>query len=391
MTNRGKLAALLATVLPLAAASPSPVHLSLTLDHRDVYADAPVLATLSYATRREAGQPKIKAEFGAADYRTVALDESNDANATHFFGTRRVILYPAISGTLTVAPRVSVGLPPGNDAQSYERFKDISAFDNMIYATFRPEASVTVKRHTDSSDIPLIGTVKIDAAVNKQTVRPREPLHLTVTIRGTGNLDLLTERNLTIRGVTVYASAPHTKLRYDDHQRSGEVTLNYTMIAERSFTIPPLSWDRIDPVTGQTSRLTTRPIPVTVGSTDTEETPAETDGPAWRQWLRDAFMFAAGAAVALLGSKISLPWRKRLPASRTPAQRIAAAKNDRELLVLLLPYADDPQIAEAIRTLEETIYRGAGKGTIDKKRLARTVALLENRPDRGWRTDDPFA
>lgn len=244
------------------------------------------------------------------------------------------------------------------------------------------------------NDLELYGDFNIDVKADRTTVAANKPLNLTVSVEGVGNIDDVKKYTLDIEGAVIYANEPEVKTKVEGEDYLGSFEQKIVIIADGSYTIPPLQLRYFDRESQKEVIKESQAIDVTVtggvakvsniqGSPDSkielsaaiEERPELTEKSvvAAREWRELLYAALTGFGIGGLFVWLMMHSRsERAPKKSviTPMQQqIKKVKNDKELFELLLPYRKESAVIDsALVQLEENLYRGA-KNSVDKKAL----------------------
>ena len=125
------------------------------------------------------------------------------------------------------------------DNNSYSVFS--STRNKKIYSN---ELEFDIKSLPDN--INLIGNFDISASVDKLIVKKGEAVSFKLNIKGKGNIDDLPDIKLPIDDVTIYENKPLVRTQTSNNEYSGEWEKVYSIIANKSFTIPSIKIDYFD-------------------------------------------------------------------------------------------------------------------------------------------------
>lgn len=182
---------------------------------------------------------------------------------------RQLALFPIKPGTLTISPTVvEVETNPG-------------IFFSRRKAVKRSSLPVQV----EVLDLPAegqppdfnpanVGKYSFSASIDTRKVKVGEPVTLTLTVSGEGNL-----RNLVLPevseapGLKVYAPETETDINPRNLNVVGTRTSRVLIIPKKAgqFVLPALKWSYFDPEKGAYETLTAEAVTLTVGGTDTPE------------------------------------------------------------------------------------------------------------------------
>ncbi|MBN2870931.1 MAG: BatD family protein [Campylobacterales bacterium] len=139
--------------------------------------------------------------------------------------------------------------------------------DNVKRYDFNDETAhlPPVRIRVGENTADLTGTLTLEASVDKTMVRAYEPLHLSLYVRGAGNLEKFIPYELNITGVKVFAEAPQKNLTPSREGFEGEIRQEFALVAEESFVIPPFELKVFDTAQRQMKTIKTSPVRVEVG------------------------------------------------------------------------------------------------------------------------------
>jgi hypothetical protein len=247
-----------------AAAQGSGVSLRLLLSTREVYVGQPITGTLKLFTRtnlsgiNELKYPEFKG-FLREDIETPPLRslESEVIDGVQY-GTgvlQRFVLYPQISGdvridavemTAMVQQRSNVRDPFFDDPFFDSFFSGVSTVPQQVATqpvTIRVKPLPT-PRPTDFHG--AVGSFDLRSILSANTVQVNDALTLTVTLSGTGNLNLAGEPVINFpQGIEKYDPKVTVK---SSGTSSGSKTFEYLLIPRNNgtFDIPPVSYTVFD-------------------------------------------------------------------------------------------------------------------------------------------------
>lgn len=319
----------------------------------------------------------------------------------------RYVIFPQKAGHYTLGPvtaklarKVRMKSPINDPFFANDPF--FSDFFTRLQWTRIASNSVEVDADPLPGGVDLYGDFTIRATVDKRQVHAGKPVNVTVHIEGEGNVEDIEKFNPDIPNAVVYAEEPVVKEWVKNGVYGGSFTQKITIVADGDYTIPPFTIRYYDKKSHKVVERKTRPIPIHVigghkappaatqvskpshggnsvqRGTSQVETPSKASGGFAWWWILAGFIGGVGVSVGAVW--LMRRWRS-VRERRRPniVQKILRAKDDRELFELLLPYAaDDEEIAEAVRKLEENLYKGA-KNSIDKRVLAGIVEEIEER------------
>ncbi len=389
MQSPGKyiLILLLATITLVSAATKEPFTFKMQTDKKEVWLGEPF--RISFIFKYPIDIQIAEANFSPPAFHDFWIKQGKDVpnkieKGYHIYRLD-YLLTPQKPGVLTIEPaRMDIGLLRTGEKNTlrFERVKWKSIFSNGLKINVKPLPE----------GVTLFGTYTIKAVVDKNVTKPEEPVHLTVTVTGRGNIEDIDDFNITSDVAAVYADKAKRSNRFDHGQKRTVMTQKFVFIADRNFTIPSLSLTWFDSQTHKIKTAKTAPIPIYVkGAKPAFHTAQLQKKPQYDLlpftperglgWIWIVISFVAGAGSVLLW----LLWHKRPRYDKAPIpteKAIKKARNDKALLKLLLPFSGKfPEIDTLISKLEENIYRNA-KHKIDRGEAARKFAKYVTMSDK---------
>lgn len=304
----------------------------------------------------------------------------------------RYLGFPQKEGSVSVSPaRMRVGVPKQN--------KDIFGFwikqpswknviSNKLEFTIQPVPG----------NVPLTGEFTIALSVDREETEINEPVNVTLTVTGKGNMDDIPDFELDVPGVTVYADNPEKKYGINAGDYGGEYKRTFAIVADQNYVIPPLSINYFDLNTQTVKTRKTEVINISVlgaapeekkvilekkepesGQTESEPVPAQTMGTNQILLYFGAGIFA-GIALLLLFQKLTGNTRSESTRNREDlVSQIKKAKTDKDLLGVLLPLHERHEtFREAVSQLEANLYGAYSKIQIDRKKIIQTAKALDS-------------
>jgi hypothetical protein len=281
-----------------AADGGTDVSLRLHVSTREVYVGQPVSATLKLYTRvnlsgiNELKYPDFKG-FLREDLETPELRSlENEVIDGVQYGTgvlQRFLLYPQISGEIRIDPVQMTAM-----VQQRSSMRD-PFFDDPFFDSFFSGVS-TVPRSVSSQPVTIrvkplpeprpadfhgaVGSFTLSSDISKSEVEVNDAIDLTISIKGSGNLNLAGEPVINFpQGIEKYD--PEVTVR-SSGTASGSKTFKYLLIPRNSgtFEIPPVSYTVFDPQQQKYVTLRSEGYSITVtGNGDQAEVAASVNIP----------------------------------------------------------------------------------------------------------------
>ncbi|MEX1055404.1 MAG: BatD family protein [Rhodothermales bacterium] len=172
----------------------------------------------------------------------------------HVIVLKRVAVFPTRSGTLTVDPlkiETEAYLPVGG-SDPFERFFSLRNRFETVEVTSDP---VRIEVASLPSGAPAsfdgaVGEYRMDASLDATDVQVGEPVHLSVSVLGTGNLATLESPLFVPPGVfEKYDPDVSTDIQRTGETISGKKTFTYVVVPRSNgeFDLPPIEFVYYDP------------------------------------------------------------------------------------------------------------------------------------------------
>jgi hypothetical protein len=250
------------------------IFVNLTLSRKEVYLGEFIAASAKLYTRvnlsgiNEIKNPPFN-NFLKSDITTPPLTSLKQENINGtIYGTgvvEQFLLYPQVTGQIEVDPvQISV-LVQQKAGQSDPFFGDFfTSYQTVPRAVASRPLKVNVRplpgtKPDDYSGI--VGQLDIKAVLNKDAVNVNDPVNLTITISGTGNLRVASSPALKLPpDIEVYDPKITDDIKNSINGTSGKKTFEYLIIPrhEGDYTIPAVTYSYFNPSSARYERLTTQ-------------------------------------------------------------------------------------------------------------------------------------
>jgi hypothetical protein len=365
-------------------ASADAFSFELKVDKKEAYIGEPV--NVEFVFKKHMDVKLAEANFNSPtfhDFWAKPMKKDNAKIEGDYLVYRiKYLLFPQKSGTITIEPgRMDAGV-------MQKRKRNYFNFERVKWKSiFTKEATLEVKPLPSGAKI--YGNFEMSATVDKQKTKANEPVNLTVTIKGIGNVDDIDEYKLDIKDAIVYADKPERKIYTNNKEELGEFTQKFAIVSDRNFTIEPLEFSFFDSKTKEVKTLKSKQFNIEVEGNILKTQTAQLEKKAQTQQAvpktkiiydkastTKLVLFTVGGFLlgALSMFLFTLPKReKREKSELSLEQKIKKSKSDKELLALLIPHVDkSDKIKSIIKALEEKIYEGKST-SIDRKKLAKHI------------------
>lgn len=285
---------------------------------------------------------------GTDGYKAEVLTQRDRVTSGKRIQTFDVLITPLKTGELTVALKALV---------RHTTFASIEnatiGRDNVKRYDFNDETAhlpvVRIRAEENSAD--LTGTITLEAKVDKKMVRAHEPVHLSLYVRGAGNLERFVPYEVNISGVKTFAEAPQKNLTPSSEGFEGEIRQEFALVSEKNFVIPPFEMSVFDTAARKMTTLKTPSIAVEVGEGYEPQMlldpPDLSDSATLKRYALYAALIVLGA---ILSETVRRLWKLR--PRRRAKQFWDEAKNPKEL-TMLLALSGEKRYEEVIADLEE--------------------------------------
>ena len=243
--------------------SGNDLFLSLSLNRKEIFLGEHILATVKIYTRvtlsgiNEIKYPSFNS-FTKTDLPTpplTSLREENVNGTVYGAGTvQQFLLYPQVTGEIEIDPVQMSVLVQQKINKSDPFFGDFFSSYQTVHRVVASQASkIIVKplpgaKPNDFSGV--VGKLKIDAALSKDSVDVNDAVNLKITISGTGNLKIAAAPKLKLPSdIEVYDPKINDEIENSATGTSGNKTFEYLLIPRHNgdFSIPAVTYSYFDP------------------------------------------------------------------------------------------------------------------------------------------------
>lgn len=357
MSFRGKALGLLAVVSTL-----SGYELTVDSSSRQLYQGEPL--RLVYRFAHAASDKGVDFRFAAPELAHFQLLQS-------FVEERREAGADIWEKTYVVAPMQGGELSTGRAAMNVaERTYTKDAWGQWMPSVawrqhlFEP---VALFANPVPGGVQAVGAFALQAVVDRNATDSGQPVRLTLSLSGCGNLDTAEPLRMAIAGVSVFEEGHTQNAAWEEGCYSNEVNRTFALVGERDFTIPSVSFRSFDPATQRTVTASSLPIPVHVrAAAEPRVKKKNTKEETMTIWS----LAAGGVAGFVLGVALTLfAVRRRQKEERVRFDSLRTA------LVALFGYLDDPDAKKSAEALERHLYEGADAP--DPKGIATLLGRLQ--------------
>jgi hypothetical protein len=221
--------------------------------------------------------------------------------------------------------------------------------------------------------IKLVGDFTLNVRVDKTKVKANEALNLVVEVSGYGNLEDIESFKPSISGVSTFAE----KINIDGLMLTQKIAL----VADSNYTIPPFTLLYFDPKTKTRKLLKTKKIVVEVENAPTnsqelvvkkEKVESKQVEPSDAQKSGFELDMILGVGIFFIGIVFGILVMVFKGLKREKKKGKISLKDDKTVLIKLMPYKEDSEVAQMIETLEKSLY-STEEVIVDRKKLQSLV------------------
>ena len=215
-------------------------------------------------------------------------------------------------------------------------------------------------------NVKFVGDFKIKASVDNTQINANEAVNLSLEVTGTGNLEDMTTFKPSMENANVFDE----KIK----QEKNKITQKMAFVANDDFIIPSFSIKYLDLKTKQIKTISTKEIKIKVKNAKKEklvvvknDIPLSiTNNNNESLTLSKMIMIEIFIVGFILGMLVMYfkPWKF----NKIDKKMKISIKDEKLLLMKLLPYKEDKEVNNILETLENNLY-SSEKKEIDKKVL----------------------
>jgi hypothetical protein len=285
-----------------------------------------------------------------AAYRLKLLHESERIERGQRLNEYRFLLFPKEAGRLELefpaVMRKTTRESIENTVIGRDNVEELDFTDTPVRT---PKLELEVKGH----GLRLVGSYAMKTEVSAAEVRAYEPLHVTVTVTGEGNLDKLRPFTIEIPGAEVFSEVPESDFERSDKGLRGRWVQRFAVVASGDFTLPELTLDYFDTDAKRPAKIVIPAKPIRVSAVYRPERLLDTaeKTPSW-QWEWGYFYYLLTFVGGFLIGKWGRFGAKKEQGEGDFESRVRAAKTHGELAVVLA-MRGDPRFGNLVEALEK--------------------------------------
>jgi hypothetical protein len=356
---------------PTASKASDPLVLEMKTDKASYYVGEPIVVSLYFKYKEYVSIIDAKLEpFEPSGFWKKEIPSPKPTQKGEYVVYQiNSLLFANKAGKITI-PNHFINVAK-RDSRNYINWQKV--FSNKLELDIKPLPN----------NIRNVGDFEIKAAVDKQETNANEPINLTITLKGDGNFDDIKEFTLNLPNQVLYSSKPQVQTTVAKKKLLGEFTQKISIISDKDYTIPPISFSYFDLDSKGIKTIETEPIEIKVKQVQKKEQPkietlktqiepkvitkveyVEKDSNL--KYIYGIGGIFLGVFLTYLLFQIKKP--KHQEDDIPLIKRIKKAKEDKQLYDILLPYIQDENIKTYIVQLEKNIYSNE-VNKINKKAL----------------------
>ncbi|WP_373072678.1 BatD family protein [Sulfurimonas sp.] len=237
---------------------------------------------------------------------------------------------------------------------------------------FSNELNIDVKQLP--SGVDLVGEFEIEAEIDKNSIKQNEAVNLTLKVKGEGNLEDIKTLKPEVEGVSIFDEKVDVS--------NNILTQKIAFVSEHDFVIPSISLRYFNPKTKEIKTIKTKEFKIEVKGSETKDETlnikrqetndkSENNGENSSEELSIFWMVTIFVLGVIVGMAIML-FKTVIKSDKKDSFDI---KDEKMLLVKLLPYESDDEVKKFINKIESNIY-STQKEYIDKKELKNLLKRL---------------
>ncbi len=395
---------------PSSAPKDESVQLIIKSDKKEAYVGENIRVDLIFKRSIDSNFDKVEiAPIKLEHFWSKNLTQSKPYSCGDFICQKySYILTPQQEGNYTI-PSTFARLGKYDESSHHNGMFNDPFFDDPFFNSLRGRLSwkkiysnpLHIKIKALPDDAQIYGDFSIEAKVDKKEVQANKPLHLTLTIKGSGNIEDIDKFNINIPDAIVYADEPTIDTHIEGDKSVGEFREKIAIVADHNYTIPSLSLKYYDSSDKKIKTIQTKPIPIKViggalkrkeinnqptleekivDDADNNKTVMHTSKKSAyeKSYLILAFLTGILTTLAFFFLRNLITSKKSSKKTLSIIDEIEKTKDDKKLFSLLLPYANKSDIIkEELDKLEKNIYKNDHKLKIDKDRILDEIDEIE--------------
>lgn len=306
---------------------------------------------------------------GNETYKASVLTQSDRIVEGKRVQTFDVLITPLKAGTIEIALNALIRHTTFASIENASIGRDnVKKYDFDDETAQLPKAMILAKANSAA----LSGEITMEVKVDKRSVIAHEPVHVSLYLRGNGNLDQFVPYELNISGVNVFAEPPQKNISPSSAGFEGEIRQEFALVSKKNFVIPSIELEIFDTATQSRKVLRSQAVSIEVAQgferSNLLDPPQIAD---WSGWARYGLYGGLVVLGIVLGEAARWLWKRR---PRRRAKRFYEGVKTPKELITLLALSGEKRYIEVIEGLESnTVSLSEAKTKLDKLTLEKEV------------------
>lgn len=211
--------------------------------------------------------------------------------------------------------------------------------------------SIVVK----AAPVSIVGEFELEVHLDKNEVKGYEPTHLSITIKGEGDLEKIVPFVLDINNTKVFSETPQRELTLTENGYRGSVKQEFALVGASDFTIPKIDFEYFDLQEQKVKVLSHEAISVVVHKGFNKEALLDEEPEVKTLFnMEYIYLFLAFIIGVLVGKFVRFKPKPKAISNKLK-MKITQSKSKNELGILLV-LSEETRFNEVIEKLETKEY-----------------------------------
>jgi len=204
----------------------------------------------AYGTSIDIEIPEQHNDYSIEVYK-VRENIINDNRQNHF----QYVVFPKRSGEIEVSLKAELRKTSREQVENA-----VIGRDNVEYYQFEKAQDTlpSISLHVAPVSAKLVGDFALHVSTDKEELSAYEPLHVSITLEGIGNLDIYKPLELNIENVDIFQEKPERNYRLTPEGFKGSVTQKFAIVSDKNFSLPAFSLEVYSPKKARGQHLSSK-------------------------------------------------------------------------------------------------------------------------------------
>ena len=217
--------------------------------------------------------------------------------------------------------------------------------------------------------VGLVGDFSIELDIQNTDVNANEPLNITIKVKGKGNLEDIKTFKPYIDGVSIFDE----KIAIQNEI----LTQKIAFVGDSDFTVPAFELKFFNPKTQEIKTISTKAIDIKVKNAKPKKElnikrEEQNKTVEVKEVVKKEIDYLWISLAFVLGTVIGIVLMLLKPSEWFKIEKKINIKDEKALLIKLLPYKDDKEVQEIVDTIENNIY-SENKKELNKKKVKELI------------------